>query len=271
MDDPRAQAHVRDTMRVVTFLGAGYLVSFLIILILSRIMQARDSHGFEYGGVQWKQIAIRASLLLTFVWIALRTVSNTLDMGAVLDFVPTFPFESLFYDARYEARNEAYKQHLMQKYYKKNYKNKNVQKLGHPDLFALQMPDQPGIGNLAIGSPEPAFQKIQPGNPYILLGGDAKKKNVAKAPQNAILPPIEPNYKQAAVGKVKDAAYGAYAAAVQVAKKGPGGRNSHIGKGKGGKYGYGFKKNGKPAKKPGRPPKGKEKKKKKHLKRRSSD
>ena len=270
MDDPRAQAHVGDAMRVIIFLGVGYIVSFLIVLILSRIMQARDSHGFEYGGIQWKQIAIRASLLLTFVWIALRTISNALDMGAVLDFVPTFPFESLFYDSRFEAQNEEYKQHLRQKYYKN--KNKNVQQLGHPDLFALQTPKSPlGIGNLAIGSPEPALQKLTPGNPYILLSGDAKNKNVAKAPQNVILPePIKPNYKQAAFDKVKDAAYGAYAAAVKVAKKGPGGRNSHIGKGKGGKYGYGYKKNGKPAKKPGRPPKGKEKK-KKMKKRRSSD
>tara|TARA_B110000858_G_scaffold86522_2_gene99928 strand:- start:3713 stop:4282 length:570 start_codon:yes stop_codon:yes gene_type:complete len=189
-------------------------------------------------------------------------------MGAVLDFIPPFPFESLFYDARYEAQNEEYKQHLMQKYYKQ--KNKNVQQLGHPDLFELQMPSPPLIGNLDIGSPEPAFQKIKPGNPYILLGGDANK-NVANAPNAIIFPePLKPNYKQAAVDKVKDAAFGAYAAAVKVAKKGPGGRNSHIGKGKGGKYGYGFKKDGKPAKKPGRPPKDKEKKKKKQ-KRRSSD
>ena len=84
--------------------------------------------------------------------------------------------------------------------------------------------------------------------------------------------PAAPNYKMAAADKVKDAVGGVYAAINPFKKKrGPGGRNSHIGKGKGGKYGYGFKKNGKPAKKPGRPRKGKEKNKNKNKKRRSSD
>ena len=271
MNDPRVQAHVGDAIQVVTFLGVGYIVSFIIILILYCIMQAKNSHGFEYGGIQWGSIALRASFLFAFVWVSLRTISNTLDMGELLSFVPTFPFESLFYNARYNAQQEAYKQHLMKKYYKKDKQN-----LGHPDLFEVQTPVQsppPGFENLASGSPEQALQ-VNPGNPYILLGGGqgAKNKKVMKDP-NAVLPDplLKPNYKQAAVDKLKDAALGAYAAAVKVAKKGPGGRNSHIGKGKGGKYGYGFKKNGKPAKKPGRPPKGKEKKKKKQKIRRSSD
>ena len=253
--DSRAQAYVDAATGLLMFLCVGYVVSFLVMYALSRSMEAR--YGFDVD-VDWGRIGVRAGILLVATWGMLRAIIINLDLSRVVSWVPAMPFESLVYDADFEKKNEAYKRLMLQKYH---FKKKGGRRVGNPNLFEIHAPPP---------APAPAaFHEmffLQQG------GGDGGGKgNVGFVPNPAAPTPPAPNYQQAAVDKVKDAAVNAYAAVKKVVKKGkPGGRNSHIGKGKGGKYGYGFKRNGKPAKKPGRKQK-KKKAKKNVFKRRSSD
>jgi len=265
--DSRAQAYVDAATRFLIFVSVGYVVSFLVMYALSRSMEER--YGFDVD-VDWARIGLRAGILFVATWGMLRAIIIGLDLSRVVSWVPAMPFESLVYDADFENKNEVYKRLMLQKYYNK----KGGRRVGNPKLFEMDaLPPAPSPAPLPAPPPAPApaaFHEmflLQQGG-----GGDGGGKGkVGFVPNPAAPTPLAPNYQRAAVDKVKDAAVDAYAAVKKVVKKGkPGGRNSHIGKGKGGKYGYGFKKNGKPAKKPGRKEK-KKKAKKNVFKRRTSD